>query len=123
MHLFAIVTDRADRFAELNYAIEQATREAAVSWHESGAAALISAKTAAPDLMVVDEDMADISAPTFLRRLMAVDANINTAVASNRTHEDFHETYEGLGVLMHLPPRPDRAATEKLIARLDALGV
>ena len=121
MHLFAIVTDQADRFAGLNNAIKEAAAGATVSWHESAAAALSGAAEAAPDLMVVDEDMAGFSAPIFLRRLMAVDAGINTAMASSRTHEDFHETYEGLGVLMHLPPKPDRVASEELIQRLKAI--
>ena len=121
MHLFAIVTDRVERFAELNNAIAQATEGAAVSWHASGAAALSSAGEAAPDLVVVDGDLADMSAEAFLRRLMAVNAGINTAVASSLAHEDFHQTYEGLGVLMQLPPEPDRESSGELIQRLKAI--
>ena len=96
---------------------------ATVSWYESGAAALNSAAGISQNLVVVDEEMPGMSVPTFLRQLLAVDANINTAVASDRTLVDFHDTYEGLGVLMQLAPRPDRAAAEKLVARLRALGL
>ena len=123
MYHFAIVTDRADRFAELNDVINEMPEPTNVSWYESGGAALNSAASISQNLVVVDEEISGMSVPTFLRRLLAVDANINTAVASNRTLVDFHETYEGLGVLMQLAPRPDRAATEKLIARLKALGL
>jgi DNA-binding NtrC family response regulator len=122
MLLFAIVTDRADRFAALNAVISERAGGATVSWHESGASALRSAGDAAPDLMVVDEDTIEISAPAFLRQLMAVNANINTAVASSKALAAFHETYEGLGVLMQLPQEPDRAAAEDLINRLTTIA-
>ena len=123
MHHFAIVTDCSDRFAELNDIIKEMLEATKVSWYESGGAALSSAASTSQDLVVVDEEMADMSAPTFLRQLLAVDANINTAVASSKTLVDFHQTFEGLGVLMQLPPVPDRQSAEKLIARFTDLGL
>ena len=118
MHHFAIVTDRADRYSELNDVFNEMPGTTTVSWYEDGAAALSSAAETSQDLVVVDEEMAGMSAPIFLRELMAVDANINTAVASSRALVDFHETYEGLGVLMQLPTVPDRSSAKKLIQQL-----
>lgn len=118
MHRFAIVTDRADRFADLNDVINEMPEKPIVSWYETGAAALSSAANTSQDLVVVDEETAGMSVPIFLRELMAADANINTAVASSKALVDFHETYEGLGVLMQLPAVPDRSSAKKLIQQL-----
>ena len=123
MNHFAIVTGCSDRFAELNDVINEMPETTIVSWYESGGAALSSAASTSQDLVVVDEDMAGMAAPTFLRQLMALDANINTAVASSKALVDFHQTFEGLGVLMQLPPVPDRQSAEKLIGRFKDLGL
>lgn len=121
MYRLDIVTGRQERFAELADTLAGQAEGTTVRWHPSGTAALEAATDSATDLMVVDENLADFTALAFLRKLMAVNAMINTAVASSLTVEDFHETYEGLGVLMQLPPKPDRASAMDLIERLRAL--
>ena len=122
MRRFVIVTDRPDNFAGLDATINKRANGATVVCCENGPVVLRSVEQSAPVVVVVDEEMAAVSVPVFLHRLLAVNASINTAVASSRNPGDFHEAYEGLGVLMQLPPIPDSAAAEKLITRLDELG-
>jgi DNA-binding response OmpR family regulator len=121
MYRFAIVTGQPDRFVMLAGALTECAAEATVKWYHSAAAALEAVVEAAPDLMVVDENLAETGALSFLRRLMAINAMIHTAVASSLTPDRFHETYEGLGVLMQLPPEPDRSSAQDLLVRLQAL--
>jgi DNA-binding NarL/FixJ family response regulator len=59
-----------------------------------------------PGLVIVDEHLQDGPALEFLRRLIALDAFVNVAVISDLPAEQFHEAYEGLGVLAQLPLRP-----------------
>ena len=72
--------------------------------------------------MVVDERLDGLAATVFLKRLMEVNAMIDTAVASPLPTEQFHENYEGLGVLMQLPPEPDRFSAEDLLERMRSLN-
>lgn len=123
MKRFAIVTGHPRRFATLANALADHAEGIAVSWYLTGAAALEAATEAAPDLVVVDEDLSELSALDFLRRLMAVNAMIHTAVASPAATDQFHDTYEGLGILMQLPAEPDREVAKSLIDRFQALQV
>jgi chemotaxis response regulator CheB len=118
----AVITERPERFTAMADSIVDQSRSAAISWYHSERAALEAVADASPDLMVIDENFSGSNAVAFLQRLMAVNAMINTAVASCLSREDFHETYEGLGVLMQLPPVPDRVSSEDLLGRLKAIS-
>jgi DNA-binding response OmpR family regulator len=118
---FAVITEQPERFVAMASSLADRSEGAAISWYHSEDAALEAVADASPDLMVIDENFSGSGAVAFLQRLMAVNAMINTAVASGLSREDFHETYEGLGVLMQLPPAPDRESSEDLIDRLKAI--
>jgi hypothetical protein len=118
---FAVMTEQPERFVAMADSLLDRSEGAAISWYHSADAALKAVADASPDLMVIDEDFGGIDAVAFLQRLMSVNAMINTAVASGLSRKDFHETYEGLGVLMQLPPVPDRVSSEDLIGRLEAI--
>mmetsp|Transcript_4917 Transcript_4917/g.2741 ORF Transcript_4917/g.2741 Transcript_4917/m.2741 type:complete len:123 (+) Transcript_4917:8133-8501(+) len=90
-----------------------------VAWAESGSIAfsMISEKTF--DLVITDESLGDMTSLEFAKKLVTVNPMINCAVVSSLSSEDFHEASEGLGILMQLPPQPDKIHTENLLQHLN----
>jgi CheY-like chemotaxis protein len=70
-----------------------------------------------PGLVIVDENLRGISALEFIRQLMTLNAFINVAVMSSLPDEEFHQAYEGLGVLAQLPSLPGRQDAAELVAK------
>jgi CheY-like chemotaxis protein len=89
--------------------------EVEISRAESGKQALdmVSGKTY--DLVVADEEFADMTGLEFVRKLLLVNPMINSAVVGRLSEEDFHEASEGLGVLMQLPLFPGDTEAEDLM--------
>jgi hypothetical protein len=90
----------------------------------SAADAIDAAQNLRPQLVVVDAELGDQTAVELIRRLLGIDAMINTAVASAEAEAIFHEETEGLGILMKLSPVPTSAEAGDLIESLrQATGV
>lgn len=75
----------------------------------SGAEAIEAARTVKTLAVAVDADLGDLPGIELVRRLIGIDAMINTALASDAPEEQFHEETEGLGILMKLSPLPNSA--------------
>lgn len=88
-----------------------------------GRLALESVRKEAVDLVVVDETLADMTGLELVRRLLGVNALVNTALVSTESHEDFHEHSEGLGVLMQLPHACGKEEAVMLVECLGRLGL
>ncbi|MGB8993517.1 MAG: response regulator [Desulfobaccales bacterium] len=84
----------------------------------SGATALEAARAFAPHLMIIDSDLPDTGPLDLVRKLLMVNAMVNTAVVSPLSDAEFHEASEGLGVLGRLPAEPDRRAAADLLHKL-----
>ena len=84
----------------------------------AGTAALAKLKGQRTDLVIVDEQLDDMSGIDFVKHLVAVNPLVNTAMVGSLPAEDFHEATEGLGVLMQLPPSPAERDGEILLAAL-----
>ena len=65
----------------------------------SGTEALAAVRAACPHLVVVDSDLPDTDPLGLVKKLLMVNAMINTAVISPLSEEQFHEASEGLGVV------------------------
>jgi CheY-like chemotaxis protein len=76
--------------------------------------AIEAAQSLRPQLVVIDAEIGDLSVTELIRRLLGIDAMINTAVASAEAEAIFHEENEGLGILMKLPPLPTSAEAGRL---------
>ncbi len=50
--------------------------------------------------------------------MLMVNAAVHTAVTSDLSEQDFHDTMEGLGILMSLPPVPEQKDILALLAAL-----
>jgi DNA-binding NtrC family response regulator len=84
----------------------------------SGVRALEAAQKLNPLAVVVDETLGDCSGIELVQRLLSLNAMIHTAMASNHPEAIFHETTEGLGILMQLPPLPTPAEAGRFAACL-----
>lgn len=100
-------------------------------WHQqaielapvaTGAAGLALLKGRLVDLVLVDEQLDDMSGIAFTQQLVKVCPLVNTAIVSTLTADEFHEVTEGLGVLMQLPPHPGQADAEALMTVLAKIG-
>jgi CheY-like chemotaxis protein len=84
----------------------------------TGAAGLGQLRGKPIDLVIVDEQLEDMSGIEFVRRLITVNPLANTAIVGALTEENFHEVTEGMGVLMQLPRQPTEQDAETLLALL-----
>ena len=117
-----LVTPQQDRFGILRTELAR-LHPFRFSQATDGQAALDAVRIAAVDLVIVDETLGDMSGLALVRRLLDVNALINTVLVSTDTAEDFHERTEGLGILMPLPKRCGKAEAVRLIEGLKGLGM
>jgi DNA-binding response OmpR family regulator len=117
-----LATPQRDLFKVLQN--ELASRQPADFSHAAdGHSALEAVRKTAVNLVIVDEDLGDMSGVDLVRRLLGVNALINTVLVSSDAREDFHELTEGLGVLMPLPKSCGAAEADRLIEALRRLGL
>jgi CheY-like chemotaxis protein len=114
-HLF--VTPDRTRLAALAAVIESPGDT--INWASTGHQALEMLARKAVDMVVTDETLDDMTGLAFIKRLVAVNPLINSAAVSSLPEEAYHEASEGLGILMQLPPKPDRADGQRLMAHLN----
>jgi DNA-binding NtrC family response regulator len=100
-----IVADRTDDLKDLAQTLGR-EKDIEIRWVHDAQNALESIAAEAPDLVVVDETVGGRSGLDWIRRLIEVNAFVQTAAVSGLPHEAFHEAAEGLGVMVQLPPRP-----------------
>ena len=77
----------------------------------------------AVDLVIIGGHLSGMAGIQFVRQLVRINPLVQTAVMGTLPEEDFHETAEGLGVLLQLPPRPRESDAEKLVAVLRKINV
>ena len=66
------------------------------------------------DIAIIHEQLPDMTAKKLVENIITLDAMMNCVVLSAMSDEDFHEAYEGLGVLMRFPLMPGKAEVKKL---------
>ena len=112
-----LVADQKEALEELAGVLDH-EEEVEILWAHDGEAALTSVADNSPPLVVVDETVGGDSGLDLIRRLIGIDAFIQTAAVSPLSHDDFHETSEGLGIMAQLPPKPSRNDALKLLQTL-----
>jgi CheY-like chemotaxis protein len=93
-----------------------------VVWEESGAGALERVRQTRPLLVVFDEHLEDMTAWEAIRRLLSIDATVNTAVVSQLDPENFHAVSEGLGVMARIPFCPTKLSAMEVIEALNRIS-
>jgi hypothetical protein len=72
--------------------------------------------------VIIDENLPDMSGLDLVRRLLPINAMINTVMISKLPPETFHEASEGLGILSQLPPMPTPSDASAILARLKRMS-
>jgi len=87
-------------------------------WADSGSAALSMIKDKKFDLVITDEKLADMTGRKLVEEIISINAMMNCIAVSSLSPKDFHEEFEGLGVLMQLPGNPGKKEAYELIEYL-----
>ncbi|WP_052507580.1 response regulator transcription factor [Desulfonatronovibrio magnus] len=72
-----------------------------------------------PELVIVDESLAQTDIFGLIRHILKLDAMVNTAVITGMDQDEFHQKGEGLGILMSLPLKPGMQEGRELMSRLN----
>ena len=121
MSRILLVVDQMDTFEELADALRQ-EGGAEILWAHDSETAFSKVADDPPDLVIVDETIGETSGLDWIRRLMEVNAFIHTAAVSSLSHEEFHETSEGLGIMDQLPPHPGKTDAQRIVNTLRQFG-
>lgn len=93
-----------------------------VDWTAGAAVTLDRIKAGRPDLLIVDDRIDGRDGFDLCRKVLQVDAFVNMAAVSDLDDEEFHEAFEGLGLVGRLPSRPTAEDFERLLALLTAIN-
>ncbi|MCG8637669.1 MAG: hypothetical protein MI863_27835 [Desulfobacterales bacterium] len=74
------------------------------------------------DLVVMDEKLPDTTARVLVESVTVQSPFTHCVVAGTMDKKEFHDAYEGYGVLMQLPPRPSEKDALALETHLDQLA-
>jgi len=96
--------------------------EITTEWTDSAQDALSRLSEGEFDLVITEEHLPDMTGKEFIEQVLFKDAMINSVVLSALSHEDFHETYEGFGVLMQFPLAPGKEQAQDLLAHLKRIA-
>ena len=121
MYRIVLVSSKPASLSVLAQALQTDARMA-VEWVASGEEALTLIKRAAPDLMILDEKPGEPMDFALVRKIMQQNALINVVMVGRLPEKEFHESAEGLGILMQLPPQPGLPEAEALLARLTLIA-
>ncbi|MCF6249112.1 MAG: response regulator [Desulfobacula sp.] len=88
-------------------------------WCSTGEKALSKAIAVPMDLIIIDEDLPDMTGRQFIEKLVMKNSMIHCVVASPLTKKEFHGRYEGFGILMQFHIFPDRSEIETLLEHMN----
>lgn len=87
----------------------------------SGASALTLLAETSYDLLITDEVLPDMSGKALIEKTIRQNPLINCVAVSTLSHKDFHEEFEGMGVLMQFPTKPGKEDVQKLLDHLNKI--
>lgn len=70
------------------------------------------------DLVIIHEQLPDMTGRKLVENIITLNAMLNCVVMSALSKDEFHEAYEGLGVLMQFPLTPGKEEIGKLMDHL-----
>jgi two-component SAPR family response regulator len=115
-----LVTSEREPFSEFATVLKKKD-DVELFWTSTGQKALEAISGNPFDLVIVNEDIDDMTGIEFMKKLLPINPMINCASVSPLPPEEFHEASEGLGVLVQLPVDPGEFEAEDLLKRLKKL--
>jgi len=115
-----LVTSEKELFSEFASTLEK-NEDVELFWATNGKEALEKMPDNPVDLVVVNENIGDMTGIEFMKKLLPINPMINCSAVNTLEPEEFHEASEGLGVLMQLPVNPGKFEAEDLLKRLKKL--
>ncbi len=91
-------------------------------WTDKGQEALSRLSGKKIDLFITDEKLPDMTGRELIEKVLFKNAMMNCVVLSALAHNEFHEAYEGLGVLMQFPLVPGKEHAQKLLDHLNLIA-
>ncbi len=85
----------------------------------SGSEALSTAAGRGFDLIVADEHLPDMTGLELAAKTLSENPFTHFAVVSTLSDGEFHESSEGMGILMQLSPSPGKEEAEELVNHLN----
>lgn len=121
MHRILIVSPHRRRLAEFAQSLAE-QQDIQVAWAEDGTAAIADVMKHPPLAVIIDHNLPDIPGLDLVRRLLPINAMINTVVISDLSPEDFHDAGEGLGIMAQLPLDPAKSDALEVLSRIRRLS-
>jgi len=115
-----LVTSEREPFSEFVIVLKKKD-DVELFWAATGQEALEAISDNPVDLVIVNENIGDMTGIEFMKKLLPINPMINYAAVSPLAPEEFHEASEGLGVLVQLPVDPGELEAEDLLKRLKNL--
>ena len=88
---------------------------------QTGEAALGAIRDTSCLALVVDEHLQDMAGRALIEKIIVQNPLMNCVAVSTLSHDDFHEAYEGMGVLMQFPPVPSGKDAQNLMDHLEKI--
>ena len=117
-----LVTSEREPFSEFAKMLKQKDG-VELSWASTGQEALEAISDNPVDLVIVNENIGNMTGIEFMKKLLPINPMINCAAVSPLPPEEFHEASEGLGVLVQLPVAPGKLDAENLLKYIDGFGI
>lgn len=116
-----LITSRSAPLKEFVQALDQHEKITVIT-AESIQEAVLAVEKQSPILVVADDQVCGLTGLDIVRRLIEINAFIQTAVISELDDHEFHTRSEGLGILLKLPLIPGKNDVRKLIKRLEQVS-
>lgn len=91
-------------------------------WTDSAQTALSMLSKEKFDLFITEEQLPDMTGRELIEKVLFKNAMMDSVVLSTLSHDDFHEAYEGLGVLMQFPVMPGKEQARDLLDHMDHIA-
>lgn len=115
MNSVVLISRSHSAFSKVSPLFEE--KRLTTTWCNSGTSAFKILRNKTIDLVILEESLPDMTGMQFIDRLVSLAPMTGTAIMSALTHEQFHETYEGYGVMMQLSMDPEREEITQLLER------
>ena len=91
-------------------------------WTDSAQNALSKLSKEKFNLFITEEKLPDTTGRDLIEKVLFENAMMDSVVLSALSHDDFHEAYEGLGVLMQFPVMPGKEQARNLLDHIDRIA-